>query len=256
MNRPADVDQILTDWLAEGPSQLPDHAINNLVRQLDDTKRRGSSWLPRRETMTRLLVSVGGVAAALIVAAVGIAYFYGPLGPGGPTGPVHTSERHGYSVVLPDDSWGVIERQGRWLGVGTAFDSESPGVDLFDRTDPEPRTLISVWVTSQPLPEGMSFDEWMDAHDRSNQVVHACFRQEGSYEYRTVDGERARIGVHHCPDWGGPGIGWATVQVLVAHEGRAYAAYLWPEEDPEMESLFGDLKAQGLRWLSRFSFTD
>ena len=40
MTRHLDVDRALDEWLAEGPSQLPDHVIDGIVRQLNQTNQR------------------------------------------------------------------------------------------------------------------------------------------------------------------------------------------------------------------------
>jgi hypothetical protein len=77
MNRPADVDRTLEDWLAEGPSQLPAHVIDGIVRQLDTTHQRKHWWLPRRNTMTRSVLALGG--AAVVVMAVALTLNYANL---------------------------------------------------------------------------------------------------------------------------------------------------------------------------------
>ena len=61
--------------------------------------------------MNRLILSATGVAAALILALVGFTSFNGGSRVGGPPGTDHTSERHGYSVFLPD-GWTVEDRPG------------------------------------------------------------------------------------------------------------------------------------------------
>jgi hypothetical protein len=76
MNRPADVDRTLESWLAEGPSQLPDRVIDGIVRQLDETKQRRPTWLPGRERMNRMIFALGGVAAVVVVAVVGLGLYY------------------------------------------------------------------------------------------------------------------------------------------------------------------------------------
>ena len=68
MNAQSDFDQLLDSWLADGPSELPDQAVSRIVQSIDNERR--PSWLPRRETMNRLVVAAGSVAAADAHAAV------------------------------------------------------------------------------------------------------------------------------------------------------------------------------------------
>jgi hypothetical protein len=83
MKRHIDVDRALEDWLAEGPSRLPDRAIDGIVRQLDETNQRRSTWLPGRERMNRMILAVGGVAAAVALTLIAAGMYLG-LNPGAP----------------------------------------------------------------------------------------------------------------------------------------------------------------------------
>ena len=82
MNTQFDFDQLLDSWLADGPSELPDQAVSRIVQSIDDNERR-LSWLPRRETMNRLVVAAGSVAAVVLVAVIG----FGIVSGGGTSGP-------------------------------------------------------------------------------------------------------------------------------------------------------------------------
>ena len=82
MNKQFDFDQLLDSWLADGPSELPDQAVSRIVQSIDDNERR-LSWLPRRETMNRLVVAAGSVAAIVLVAVIG----FGIVSGGGTSGP-------------------------------------------------------------------------------------------------------------------------------------------------------------------------
>ena len=70
MSTQFDFDQLLDSWLADGPSELPDQAVTRIVQSIDDNERR-LSWLPRRETMNRLVIAAGSVAAIVLVAVIG-----------------------------------------------------------------------------------------------------------------------------------------------------------------------------------------
>ena len=80
MSTQSDFDQLLDSWLADGPSELPDQAVSRIVQSIDDNERR-LSWLPRRETMNRLVVAAGSVAAIVLVAVIG----FGIVSGGGPS---------------------------------------------------------------------------------------------------------------------------------------------------------------------------
>ena len=82
MNKQFDFDQLLDSWLADGPSELPEQAVSRIVQSIDDNERR-LSWLPRRETMNRLVVAAGSVAAIVLVAVIG----FGIVSGGGTSGP-------------------------------------------------------------------------------------------------------------------------------------------------------------------------
>jgi hypothetical protein len=253
-----DADRVLEDWLAQGPSQLPERVIHETIGRLDDVRQRKSPWLPGSERMNRLILSTTAVAAAVIVAVVAL----GPIGDGppvgGPPGVAFTSERHGYTVVLPADRWYREERPGTWE-LGEFFDANSDaGVDYFEdqvsTLDPPPTWYV--YLASQDIPEGMGFDDWAATHDGATDGEQPCFQLLGSYERRALDGEMARVGTYRCEEFGEQLVPWTTVQTLVAHRGRGYAIYVWPvEAGAEMPPLT-DIQAFANDWLAGFSFTD
>jgi hypothetical protein len=258
MTRPLDIDRVLDDWLAEGPSRLPDRVVDATIGQLDDIRQRKPTWLPGSERMHRLILSATGVAAAAIVAVVALGTLNGSGGPGGPSGVPFTSERHGYTVVLPADQWRLEEQPGTWA-LGEFFDaSTASGIDYYERLDATPARAATyfVYLASQAIPDGMTFDEWAAGHDAANAREFPCFRQIGSFEQRRVDGETARIGSHTCDDWGGAGVAWTTVQILVAHNGRGFAIYAWPAADGANMPPLTEIQAVAADWLARFSFND
>jgi hypothetical protein len=257
MTSELDVDRVLEDWLAEGPSRLPDRVISETVEHLDHIKQR-RYWLPPgRERMTRLLIAGTGLAAALVAAVVGFATLTGGNGIGGPGGVTYTSDRHGYSVFLPD-GWTVEERPGTW-DVGEFFDANSDdGVDYYERRDRDLGAPLRVYLASQPIPTGMTFDEWATTHDEANDREHPCFDVVATYPEVTVDGEPARQLAQHCETFFGEGDDGALtgIQTLVAHNGRGYAIYVWPEETGVAMPPLSTLQAEAQAWLARFTFTD
>lgn len=258
MTRQHDVDRVLEDWLAEGPSQLPDRAIQETIDRLDDIRQRKPTWLPGSERMHRLILSVAGVAAAVIVAVVVLGSPNDDPQVGGPPGVAFTSERHGYTVILPATSWRREERPGAW-GLGEFFDANTPsGVDYFEALDGTPLRAPTwyVYLASQLIPEGMDFEEWVTSHDAATDSEVPCFQQLGTYERRLVAGESARIGTYTCDEFGEERVAWTTVQTLVAHRGRGYAIYVWPVGTGTLMPPVAVIQATADDWLSRFSFTD
>lgn len=257
MTRQLDVDRVLEDWLAEGPSRLPDRVIQETIGQLDDIRQRRLWWLPGSERMQRLFLPLAGVAATLVVAVVAIASLFGDVGPGGPSGTPFSSERHAYTVILPD-GWTVEEQPGTWA-LGTFFDATTgSGADSFQRLDPDLGPRLNLYLASQPIPTGMSFDEWAATHDDANELQHPCFDLVATYPGVTVDGEPARQQAHHCETFFGEGDDGALtgIQTLVSHNGRGYAIYVWPEDTGVAMPPLSTLRAEAQAWLARFTFND
>ena len=256
MTSEQDVDRFLEDWFAQGPSRLPDRVISETVEHLDHIKRRRYLLPPGRERMTRLLIAGTGLAAALIAAVVGFATLTGGDDIGGPGGVTFTSDRHGYSVFLPD-GWTVGEQPGTWE-VGLFFDANSAGVDYYQRLDRDLGAPLNLYLASQPIPTGMTFDEWATTHDEANDQAHPCFDLVATYPEVTVDGEPARQQAQHCETFFGEGDDGALtgIQTLVAHNGRGYAIYVWPEDTGVAMPPLSTLQAEAQAWLARFTFTD
>ena len=242
--------------IAQQPKRLAMRRLAvRLGRSAEDARPKDvRSPGPRPHRFARLAADVAALATVLVVAAVGIIYLLGPGGRFGASGPLHVSERHGYSVRLPDAGWQVTEWPGEWE-VGSFLDAEGPGSDYFERGPESRHDLVFLWLSSQQIPTDMSFDGWLYLQDGVTAAAAACFTLQGDYTYVRVGGERARVGVYYCPNFAGSDVGWATVQVLLAHDGRGYAMYFWPEQEPDMPPL-GEVRLEALRWLSQFVFTD
>ena len=131
MTSEPDVDRVLEDWFAQGPSRLPDGSSVKPSNSSHHIKRRRYLLSPGRERMARLLIAGTGLAAALIAAVVGFATLTGGTSIGGPDGVTYISDRHGYSVFLPD-GWTVEERPGTW-----------------DNGESSTRTAKTGWTTSR-----------------------------------------------------------------------------------------------------------
>lgn len=253
-----DADRVLEDWLAQGPSQLPERAIHETIGRLDDVRQRRPSRLPGSARMYRLVLSASAVAAAVIVAVVALGPLDGGPPVGGPAGVAFTSERHGYTVVLPADRWYREERPGTWA-LGEFFDANTEaGVDYFEALDSTSgrAPVWYVYLASQEIPDGLSFDEWAALHDAATDQVQPCFKLLGGYVRRPLAGETARIGTYHCEAFGQELVPWTTVQTLVAHRGRGYAIYVWPVATGPRMPPVAEIQAFADNWLARFSFID
>ena len=210
---------------------------------------------PRPVPAPRLATNIAALASVLVAAVLGVSYLLGPGNLLGVVGPLHVSERHGYAWRLPDQSWSVTEFPGEWE-VGAFLDVESPGSDYFETSELPPRkVLVYAWLASQAIPASMSFDGWLYLQDGVTAASASCFQLQGAYEQVQVANETARFGVYYCPNFLDSGVGWATVQVLFAHEGRGYAIYFWPEQEPDTPPM-EQVRSAALRWLSQFDFTD
>jgi hypothetical protein len=72
MTRHLDPDRTLEDWLAEGPSQLPDQAVHHIVRLLDETEQRKPTWLSGIGLMNRIYLSLGAAVVGVAVLATAL----------------------------------------------------------------------------------------------------------------------------------------------------------------------------------------
>jgi len=82
MNPHNRADQAFESWLVDGPTRMPDHLVDSIFTQLEQTHQRKHLWLPGREQMNRMMIAVGGVAAIALLAVMGL-YFLGRGSVGG-----------------------------------------------------------------------------------------------------------------------------------------------------------------------------
>lgn len=265
----ADFDRLLTDALAwranqhiaqRTPRRL---AMRQLAVRLGTTGvevrskllRSPDRVVSRVERGRRFVGQFAGIAAALVVAVLVASYVFGPGSQGGATGPQHESVGHGYSLRLLDGNWTVTEYPGQWQP-SEFLNAESPGSDYFARRPSAPQQVLAyMWMSSQAIPDGMTFDGWLYLQDGVTSASASCFDLQGEYQRIQLDGESARVGVYRCANFGDSGVAWATVQVLFSHDGRGYAMYFWPEQEPEMAPL-DDVRREALRWLTTFRFLE
>ena len=219
--------------------------------------------------MNRMLLAVGGIAAVVALTLVGAALFLGlgsgapgvggappspsPTSPPSPTiaptaapteqaGVLFTSERHDYSLLLPDDSWTVAELPGQWV-LGETFSQEGEGSDSVFRAEDSPRPYIV--FNSQRVPAGTTFEDWVADHEAAERRwFPTCAPQPA--EAGVVDGETAVIRNYLC------GGSERASEAAWLHGGRAYALRVfWPEGNASQ-----DPRPTLEEWMSRFRFND
>jgi hypothetical protein len=96
MNVQDDFDRQIASWLAEGPHRLPEAAIDRIVADVEQSRTRKLAWLPRRETMNRILGAAGSSAAVVVLAVLGVGLVSG----GGLFGPSAVSQSPTASPTL------------------------------------------------------------------------------------------------------------------------------------------------------------
>jgi len=67
-------DLLVENWIAEGPSQLPDRVVQNILTQVEQAGPRAQFWPAGSKQMNRTFLAVG-IAAALILLVSSGAYF-------------------------------------------------------------------------------------------------------------------------------------------------------------------------------------
>jgi hypothetical protein len=230
MSTDRDTTRIVRSWLTVEENESADRVLGAVLDRLDATpQRRTTSWSTRRfpDMNTMMKYGLGAVAAVAAVALVGVVALNGNVGaaplPSETPDTTYTSERHDYTVVLPDESWEIVERPGIWAEA-TAFSEESSGLDVARKVG---ESELWVLLTSQPL--DLERDEWLVRYDglSESRFPHCPV---GSSESRTVDGEQARITRYAC-DPGSDG-----VEAIMFHGDRAFAVRVFHGADETYDS--------------------
>jgi hypothetical protein len=221
MTMDRDVTRDLRAWLRTERGEDADRVVNDVLDQIDWIDQRRPSWVARRFPIMNSNRFRFGIAAAAVVAVAFLGLRFLPSNVGGPEPIPETafiSERHEYVLLLPDDTWQIIERPGEWAE-GTVFDESSPGLDVaYTSGESEPYILLA----SQPL--DLERDEWLARYDRlAAEAFPHCPLE--STETRTVDGEEARISSYACD---GVGDG---VEAIMFHGDRVYALRVFDADE-------------------------
>jgi hypothetical protein len=180
-------DARIAEWLEEDPHRAPDQTLEVVLAAFPSLKQRGAWRAPWRFTMPTLSKALAvGVSALIIV--IGGAWLLGSRGPSvgnstqsptaeatetappppsqsqnaGSSGPEmtnHVSPRYGYAVDVPS-AYQFVPATEDWP-IGEPLGPETEWTDRFRAG------TNFMGIASQPLPEGTSTDDWLDAYARS-----------------------------------------------------------------------------------------
>ena len=216
MTTPRDRDEILSAWMDEGPSQLPDQTRRAIAVAIPTTSQRRSiaARLWRSPQMQQLpKLAVGAMAVVAVV--LGGAFLLGPTShssAGGPTltpatasaqvtppaatpsPPVggtpiamvtYASRQYGYSVDLPR-TWSVTPASEPWPA-GDRLEADPAAADRF-RIEGSPIDA-AVAIAAQTAPEGATVTTWLAEWERIREDIGGhCFGSATPWQQTTVAG--------------------------------------------------------------------
>ncbi len=231
-------DRAVTDWLESGSDRTPPEAIDAVLLAVKTTPQERDLLIPWRfRQMPTYMRLAAGIA---IVAVLGVGAFVmlnpspGFGGPGTPTPSpaptlqpsatafaipeltTFTSARYGYSIDVPTE----LEPQPAtrdWPANATASIT-STFLDRFvGSADDAAFPNAFLGLASQPLPDGVSADDWMTGHAERNLAAfgEACGGKVEDWIPTSVGGAAGRRNAVTC-------LGGAVSEVIFTHEGRAW----------------------------------
>src|SRR5262245_39036884 len=80
-----DFDRTARLWLDDGPSQMPDRALDAALATVHRTRQRRAFWPAWMDSTLPIMVRLAAVAAALLIALIGISLLAGGVGAPSPT---------------------------------------------------------------------------------------------------------------------------------------------------------------------------
>jgi len=189
-------ERAVNDWLEDGSDRTPPRAIDGVLLAVKTTRQERDlriPWrMPRMPAMTRA-TGIAAVALVAVVGAGGLIYLNskGPSGVGGgptaapttapttaptvaptvapttvptPSGiPTFTSRLYGYTVNRPAH-WSITPASVQWPSGGLINATNGQWFDVYMSSDWEGPNLGWVGVAAQPIPAGMTAEEWMLAY--------------------------------------------------------------------------------------------
>jgi hypothetical protein len=212
MNVEREPEVIVSAWLEEGPTRLPEQTRRAIAISTRTTEqKRRSPWAPRRSPQMTMFARIAVAAIAVIAVVGGTVYLTGSKQSVGGVPPTpsptltmapssappspealatvpiawttYTSSRLGYTTDHPAD-WGVTPATADWPSIGLP---EKGGVSM-DVFGPSP-SGTTVWVSSVPLKPGKDAAYWIAELDSQN----AAFCNQTSNRHSiSIDGVSVR----------------------------------------------------------------
>jgi hypothetical protein len=248
MNTNTDFDRIAQTWLEEGPTVIPDRAVQAALDEIHTTRQRRlrAIWRIFPVNSNTLRLATAAVVAVLVVgAAVLFGNKFVPSGGVGSTPTVAptpvlsmtrtvTSVNNGFAVGYPADAT-VQPATSLWWPPGRHHGgSQSTGFDYI---------LVAGFPTfraaSAVAPDGVVIDDWIDSY-MTTEDDGDCNPRRATLPETTIDGQAGRIRTA-CP---------RMVEATVVVGRRAYIFTLF-SDSPDRKAMFDafaatiDLRPEG-----------
>jgi hypothetical protein len=251
MNTNTDFDRIAQTWLEEGPTVMPDRAVQAALDEIHTTRQRrfGAIWRTFNVNTNTLRLATAVVVAVLVVGAAVL--FGNKLLPSGGVGgtpsvaptstptPVlsmtktFTSVNNGFAVGYPADAT-VQPATSLWWPPDLRARAQSTGFDYI---------LLAGFPTfraaSAVAPDGVVIDDWIDSY-MTTAGDSDCNPRRATLPETTIDGQAGRIRTT-CP---------GEVEATVVVGRRAYLFTLF-SDSPDRKAMFDafaatiDLRPEG-----------
>jgi hypothetical protein len=226
-------DPRLADWLEDDPHAAPDGALEVVLAAFPSIKQRRASRMPWRVPLMNAPLRLGLAAAALVIAAAGGLYLLAPgqrpavpgasptsspaasptapitpsptadATPAGPQMSTFTSPVHGYTIEHPA-AYRALPATEAWPPSGFVG-NEEPWVDRFVASPTG--GVAFVGIASQPLPAGMSAEDWLAGYEASV-ATRGCPVPLGSWSDSTVGDSPGRRAEFACQELDALEVAW------------------------------------------------
>jgi hypothetical protein len=249
MNTNTDFDRIAQTWLEEGPTVIPDRAVQAALDEIHTTRQRRlrAIWRIFPVNSNTLRLATAAVVAVLVVgAAVLFGNKFVPSGGVGSTPTVaptpvlsmtktFTSVNNGFAVGYPADAT-VQPATSLWWPPDLRARAQSTGFDYI---------LLAGFPTfraaSAVAPDGVVIDDWIDSYMTAvGDFDSDCNPRRATLPETTIDGQAGRIRTT-CP---------GEVEATVVVGRRAYLFTLF-SDSPDRKAMFDafaatiDLRPEG-----------
>jgi len=221
MNATRDPETVMTAWLDEGPTDLPDVTRRAILTALPTTQQRGlgplallrhSPMLIYPRLTAALLVSVAVVGASMYLLGqrnpVGApATTAPPATPSPAPSPVAAASAAATQAPIDTSLW--IPFTSAYYGVSVSHPgawSEQPASGRWSLTKPDDADVDIFWspggwpqfnAFETKLPAGATVDKFLQDFT-ADAVIHACYPPKNQWTQTTVDGHPATIAYAGC----------------------------------------------------------